>query len=156
MRKTEYQHIHLYGATGLDHQMWQRSVHRDVYSSLPQPEQSGWMKDGNNYAIDWEAAEVMEKIKGTIHFLTKGCSCKKGCKTNNCGCKRRSSHCGPGCACQGCTNLPLAQLQHPGLESSSDSDNDNDVSDTDSGSSGEELEMEVVTDEFLFDSTTIL
>ena len=83
---------------------------------------------------------------------------KKGCKRNNCGCKQRSSHCGPGCGCQGCTNLPLAQSQQQddlGLESSSsDSNNDNDMSDTDS--SGEELEMEVVTDEFLFDSTTIL
>ena len=112
MRKTEYQHIHLYGATGLDQvgSIKCGKCRASVYSSLPQPEQSGWMKDCDNYAIDWEAAEVMEKIKGTIHFLTKGCSCKKGCKTNNCGCKRRSSHCGPGCACQECTNLPLAQL----------------------------------------------
>ena len=117
------------------------------------------MKEGDKYAIEWEAAEVMEKIKGTIQFLTKGCSCKKGCRTNNCGCRRRSSHCGPGCACQGCTNLPVAQLHQqddPGLESSSSSSSDNDVSDTNNGSSGEELEMEVVTDEFLFDSTTIL
>ena len=99
----------------------------------------------------------MEKINGTIHFLTKGCSCKKGCRTNNCSCKRRSSHCGPGCACQGCTNLPLAQLQQeddPGLESSSSSEND--TSDIDNGSSDEELEMEIVTDEFIFDPTSIL
>ena len=90
------------------HQMWQSSIYRDIYSSLPQSEQSGWMKEGDKYAIEWEAAEVMEKIKGTIQFLTKGCSCKKGYRTNNCGCRRRSSHCGPGCACQGCTNLPVA------------------------------------------------
>ena len=36
------------------HQMWQRSICRDVYSTLPQPEQSGWIKDGIDYAIDWE------------------------------------------------------------------------------------------------------
>ena len=141
------------------HQMWQRSPHQDVYSTLPEPEQSGWKKNGNNYTIDWEATEVMEKIKGTIHFLTKGCSCKKGCKTNNCGCKRKSSHCGPGCVCQGCMNLPQEQsLQQDdlGLESSSSSSSSNDASDANNNSSGEELEMEVVTDEFLFDQTTII
>ena len=78
------------------HQMWQISTYPDVYSSLPAPEQSGWIKDGYNYIIDWEAADVMEKIKGTIKFLTKGCSCKKGCATNNCGCRKRSNYCGPG------------------------------------------------------------
>ena len=128
--------------------MWQRSPYQDVYSSLPQPEQSGWKKNGDDYIIDWEATEVMDKIKGTIHFLTKGCSYKKGCRTNNCGCKRKSSHCGPGCVCQGCVNLPQAQLLQQddlGLENSSSGD---DSSDADNNSSGEELEMEVVTDDF--------
>ena len=47
--------------------MWQRSPYSDVYSSLPQPEQSGWKKD---YTIDWEATEVIDKIKEMIYFLT--------------------------------------------------------------------------------------
>jgi len=54
--------------------MWQMSFTQDVYSSLPPPEQSGWIKDDEKYSIDWEATEVLEKIKGTIHFLTRGCS----------------------------------------------------------------------------------
>jgi len=55
-------------------------------------------------------------------------------------------------------NLPQAQsLQQDGLglESSSSSSSD-DASDANNDSSGEELEMEIVTDEFLFDQTTII
>jgi len=43
--------------------MWQRSAYPDVYSSLPAPEQSGWIKDGYNYSINGEAADVIEKLK---------------------------------------------------------------------------------------------
>ena len=38
----------------------------------------------------------------------KGCSCKKGCKTKQCGSRKKCSDCGPGCNCKGCTNLPVA------------------------------------------------
>jgi len=48
--------------------MWQNATHQDIYSSLLPPEQSGWTRDGDHYAIDWEATEVMEKIKGIISF----------------------------------------------------------------------------------------
>ena len=140
------------------HQMWQNSTYQDIYSSLLPPEQSGWIKDGDHYAIDWEASEVMERIKGTISFLTKGCSCKKGCRTYNCGCKQQSGHCGLGCTCVGCTNLPVAQPQHhddPDSSSSSSSDNDF-ATDSDISSCGEDLETEVITDEFLYDPTAVL
>lgn len=32
----------------------------------------------------------------TIQFLTKGCRCKKGCKSNACGCRKKSRHLGQG------------------------------------------------------------
>ena len=32
--------------------------------------------DGN-YVFDWDSPELQEQVKGTIEFLTKGCSCKK-------------------------------------------------------------------------------
>ena len=52
---------------------------------IPPPEHSGWIRHSDgSYAIDWEAPEVQEKIKHTIDFLTKGCSCKTGCKCNRC------------------------------------------------------------------------
>ena len=31
------------------HQMWQRSAYPDIYSFLPAPEKSGWIKNGNEY-----------------------------------------------------------------------------------------------------------
>ena len=74
------------------HQMWLRSNQCDMYSSLPQPEDSGWtICEEDRYAIDWEAPEVVEKVKHTTQFLTKGCSCKKGCVSNKCGCRKKSS-----------------------------------------------------------------
>jgi len=128
-----------------------------MYSSLLQPEQSGWIKDGDHYAIDWEVTEVMERIKGTISFLTKGCSCKKGCRTNNCGCKHRSGHCGPGCTCVGCTNLPVAQPKHQDdPDCGSSSSDDDDLTDHDSSTSGEDIETEIVTDDLIFDPTVVL
>jgi len=46
--------------------MWQQLNSADLYSSLPPPEQSGWKKNGDDYTIDWEAADVMEEIEETI------------------------------------------------------------------------------------------
>jgi len=42
--------------------MWQKSIHSDMYASLPPPEHSGWTKDGETYGIDWEATDVMNKV----------------------------------------------------------------------------------------------
>ena len=80
-------------------QMWRNSHLSNMYSSLPQPEDYGWIhNEDGSYCI---APEIIGKVKTTIEFLTKGCTCKKGCRTNNCGCKKKSRHCGPGCECQG-------------------------------------------------------
>ena len=139
--------------------MWQRSIHSDVYSTLPPPEHSGWIKDGDTYGIDWEAAEVASKIRGTIKFLTKGCSCKKGCVTNSCGCRKKSNHCGPGCECQGCTNLSQVQDEHVSEDGDNSNDDQDDVTDLEydnNSEASEELETEVITDEFLFDSPSIV
>ena len=65
--------------------MWQNSSEEDMYTSLPLPEESGWIKSDGIYVIDWEAPEIQEKVQKSIEFLIKGCSCKKGCKTANCG-----------------------------------------------------------------------
>ena len=54
--------------------MWQNSSEEDMYAPLPLPEESGWMKSDDCYSIDWEAADLQEKIQKSIDFLTKGCS----------------------------------------------------------------------------------
>ena len=111
-------------------QLWQSSTQEDIYANMQPPEQFGWIhhSDGT-YSIDWEDPDVQEKVRGTIDFLLKGCTCKKGCKTNRCKCRKRSNFCGPGCECQGCLNVPV---QLPVAQSSNDTDSDENTSTTDS------------------------
>ena len=90
--------------------LWLNAPLPDPYSSLIHPENSGWLllTDGK-YIIDWEDPNFISKTERNITYLIKGCRCKGGCKTNRCGCKKQGSHCGPGCECHECTNLPLAE-----------------------------------------------
>ena len=119
-----------------------------MYSALPV--NSGWTKDGNTFTIDWEDPAVINKIKGTIDFLTKGCSCKKGCATNKCGCRKKSNHCGQGCECWSWANL----ADYGQNVSTQDSDEDNsteeeyDTTDTKISSTEEydDLETKIITD----------
>jgi len=80
-------------------QLWQNSSEEDVFSSLPLPEESGWNKLDDGYTFDWEAPEIQSRVQEAIDFLIKGCSCKKGCKTANCGCRKKGRYCGPTCLC---------------------------------------------------------
>ena len=83
----------------------------------------GWCKsEGGVYTYDWECPEVISRVTDTIHFLTKGCSCKKGCQTNQCGCRKKGNTCGPGCQCQGCSNVGPAETQPTQTEVDSDTD----------------------------------
>ena len=129
-------------------QLCQFSSLSDVYCLLPLPEQSGWLQNkDSSYSIDWEAPEVVQRVKYTVEYLTKRCKCKKGCVRSACGCvRKKKSYCGPGCECSGCVNLPLSQEIQQG--SSDEDDNGSDVNATDSNgsSSEEELETEVITD----------
>ncbi len=140
--------------------MWLNSPLQDLYHSLPCPNDSGWIRQPNgSFSIDWEAPEVQDQIKTNIDFLIKGCSCKKGCKTKSCGCRKKSNYCGPGCECQGCTNL---QVQQDGAEDDSSSTDDETPSDLvtassdSSDSSDDDLDTEVITDEFPFTAHDIL
>ena len=138
-------------------QMWRNSPEQDVFHGLTPPEQSGWlMHEHNNtisWSIDWDCPQVQSKVQETINFLTKGCSCKKGrCEGMRCGCRRNSNTCGPGCRCQGCTNLPVAiQELNPGSAEYMDSDEEASSDTDESEQSGDEdigIEEEIVTEEF--------
>ena len=116
-----------------------------MYSSLPLPEQNGWIhQPDGTYEIEWESQEIQASIQSSTDFLLKGCNCKKGCKTNICGCRKKKIHCGPGCLCQGCTNL-LTTINDIG-DDSTDSE-----SDTSDSSSDEILAQEIIPDEFNFE-----
>ena len=87
-------------------ELWRSANKEDIYKNLPPPETSGWLKqpDGK-YSIDWEDSDIQAQIEDTINFLTKGCSCKTGCKTRRCRCRRNERFCGPGCECMQCVNV---------------------------------------------------
>ena len=140
-------------------QMWQRSSYPDIFSTLPAPELSGWvLQSDNNYVIDWESPEVQLNIRHNIEFLTKECSCKKGCKTLQCGCRKRSRNCGPGCLCQGCTNVNTEELESlPNDDASSSCDETDDEETSESEyDNGEQLEEEIITDDFYFSTYDIV
>ena len=81
--------------------------------------------------------------------MTKGCACKKGrCEGMRCGCHKNGNACGPGCQCQGCKNLTVAneQCAQNKVNYSSDEDESSDTSDSEQ--SEDEMQAEIVTEDF--------
>ena len=111
------------------------------------------MKSDNLYTIDWEAGETTERIQATLDFLNKGCTCKTGCKTKRCRCRKQGRECGAGCECKGCTNITLS---HPSTHMDEDDHEidefESDDSELEIEDSDEELETEVVTDTLCYDA----
>ncbi len=101
--------------------MWSNSAEDNIQLSLPPPEECGWKKTTDDtYIVDWECPAVQQQVQDTINFLTKGCSCKKGCLSQRCGCVKGGHHCGPGCSCQNCKNASTSdtrEIQSPRTES---------------------------------------
>ena len=97
----------------------------------------GWKQpQQNTLTIEWDSDSNLSEIKERVGLIRKGCSCKTGCKTARCKCRKKTSHCGPGCKCIGCTNLPLETDGQP--------NNDADCEDSsDESSATSDLEGEV-------------
>jgi len=55
--------------------------------------------------------ENMAEVQTRIALIKKGCGCKTGCMTACCKCKKSGNHCGPGCACLSCCNVPASITQ---------------------------------------------
>ena len=66
---------------------------------------NGWVEDGDNIKVQWDSDKNRETIKQRVANLMKGCSCKAGCRTARCGCKKRGEECREGCACKDCENV---------------------------------------------------
>ena len=49
----------------------------------------------------------MDAIRKRVATLLKGCGCKTGCQTRQCGCKAKGQACGEGCNCMNCTNTDM-------------------------------------------------
>lgn len=96
------------------------------------------------------------KIQKTLDFLSKGCTCKTGCGTKRCCCRKESRTCGAGCECRGCTNSTIAQQdrerneeneEEEGDEEDEEDDEDDDEQyyDEEEDDEDEHIQLEVVT-----------
>ncbi len=75
---------------------------------ITSPENHGWKQPQHNtLTIDWDSENNVTKAKERVALTRKGCSCKTGCSTSRCKCKKSNFQCGPGCKCLGCMNLPI-------------------------------------------------
>ena len=59
----------------------------------------------------------MEAVKERVAGLLKGCGCRTGCQTRQCGCRAKEKACAEGCTCTSCTNTDNTELD--GLEEGS-------------------------------------
>lgn len=128
---------------------WVSSVWKQAASNHivhPPLEVFGWKRpDPNTLVIDWDSETNTSRIREQVALIRKGCGCKTGCSSARCKCKRHNSHCGPGCKCTGCTNLPVEVLA-TGQDEISDTE-----SEVSSYGSDEQLELnvrQVMTDVF--------
>ena len=89
---------------------------------------------------------MQSRVTETINFLTKGCSCKKGCQTNQCGCRKKGNCCGPGCQCQGCANVGTVNTCKHLSQSETDTDSESEDNLSSDESVDSQIQTEIVTD----------
>ena len=110
--------------------MWRQAQTTGTMSLVPLVG-NGWSKDERGkLAIDWDSNENLTKIRNRVDLVLKGCSCKGGCSTNRCGCRRKGIPCGVGCGCTGCVNKEDQHETISIMPVDSNTDSSTDESDT--------------------------
>ena len=66
---------------------------------------NGWLVNGDKMEIEWDTEENRKAVKDRVATLTRGCTCKTGCHTARCSCKKKDEECHEGCQCINCENL---------------------------------------------------
>ena len=69
-------------------------------------QQYGWKLTSGQLEIDWDSDENIRHIQEKVRLLLRGCTCKTGCTSNRCKCKKSGNCCMPSCKCINCKNLP--------------------------------------------------
>ena len=73
----------------------------------------GWMVVEGKLSVEWDSPSNMDEVQERVAGLLKGCGCKTGCQTRQCGCRAKGKACGEGCNCLNCTNTgPQAMSQY--------------------------------------------
>ena len=76
--------------------IWKSSLVANIQA--PSPRDHGWLVSEGSIAIDWNV-----ELSADIALLA-ACSCKAGCKTNACKCKKNGLSCTDACKCIECEN----------------------------------------------------
>lgn len=85
--------------------VWRQATQNQIV--YPPLDGNGWRQpDLNTLLVDWDSDDNIAKVRTAVAFIKKGCGCKTGCLTARCKCKKGGNHCGPGCKCLRCCNLP--------------------------------------------------
>ncbi|CAC5404124.1 unnamed protein product [Mytilus coruscus] len=127
---------------------WKQALDNSMH--LEPIDKSGWVIKNTIVSVVWDSDVNIDKVEKTIKWYTKGYSCKIGCTTNRCSCKKSGlsvgGYCGSGCKCQNCKHIASCQNELPELfdelECFSDVELDA-CSDIDSDSNSDEGEDEV-------------
>ena len=90
--------------------VWRQATQNQIV--YPPLDGNGWRQpDLNTLLVDWDSDDNIAKVRTAVAFIKKGCGCKTGCLTARCKCKKGGNHCGPGCKCLRCCNLPTNTSQ---------------------------------------------
>ena len=73
----------------------------------------GWKIGDGTLTFDWDSEDNMESIRERVAGLLKGCGCKTGCQTCQCGCKGKEKACSEEC---NCTNTDCQTKNGTGME----------------------------------------
>ena len=83
---------------------WRQATNNEIV--LRPVQQYGWKLTSGQLEIDWDSDENIRHIQEKVRLLLRGCTCKTGCTSNRCKCKKSGNCCMPGCKCINCKNLP--------------------------------------------------
>ena len=90
--------------------MWRQADQQHI---KPKPiTEYGWHVQNNSLTIDWGCESNMKEVRERVDVLLKRCSCKTGCETRQCGCKKKNKKCGEGCNCLNCKNAEYTIQSH--------------------------------------------
>ena len=77
--------------------MWRQA---DQHEIAMQPiTDYGWQINNDSLTIDWGCESNMKTVRERVAGLLKGCNCKIGCRTWQCGCRKNEKKCSEGCHC---------------------------------------------------------
>ena len=87
--------------------VWKQATQNHI--EYPPLHGNGWKQtDYCTLVVDWDSEANIQQVRTMVALIKRGCGCKTGCTTARCKCKKAGVHCGPGCKCLRCSNLPVS------------------------------------------------